>query len=481
MSLGFLFCIPLIVGVFSLIAMRPAVRIGLGLMSFGFMSLCWYQLFKAESTAVMTIGAWPHFAGITWVVDSLSLVFLGIVLLLYLPSYMALRTSSRRMILLFHFLCAALIGSFSTGDIFNLFVMFEVLLLSSYALFFRIQKIQKAKVFIWMNVIASAFFLFALAYTYRALGTVNMADMAIRLQSMPENIQLSIFAIFSFVFLLKAGMFPLFIWMPSSYPSLAPGLLAFIAALGTKVGLYAFIRISTLISPDGLLAFKDTFLILALFTLFVGALAALAHRKLRTSLAYLGMSHLGLMLLAFLLPAPLGLSAMLLYFVHDAIVTAGLFYFCEDHERADSPGLLLRAQPLVTAVFLLLFLSSSGIPPLSGFWPKWLMLQASQFIPLAFISILLSAVLFLYVLLRYWNRLFVGGLGSENKLKLSFSTLYCFSLSLLAIFFMAKQPDMMQNAALTASEKLQYIREVTRVSEATENAREEMRMELVEE
>lgn len=187
--IAFLFFTPLLAAVISLVRWSPQQRRLWSLVCFLTLSLVWLSLYFArwEYPLVLSLGGWPHFAGISWVLDELGLVFCLSTILLYLPAAWALIEESREKNALFHFLVASLFGAFLTNDLFNLFVMFEILLLSSYALFFKIEKIRQARIFIWTNVIASSIFLFAIAFLYRSIGTVNFTDIAIRLGALPPD------------------------------------------------------------------------------------------------------------------------------------------------------------------------------------------------------------------------------------------------------------------------------------------------------
>jgi|GEM_PF-4653883 len=479
MILGLLLCIPLAFGLLQLYPWRSSQRRLICFLGFLMMLVAWLQA-AFQEPLILTVGNWPHFAGILWTMDSLSLVFTGVLIFLYLPTAIALSAHSSSILVLFHFLVASMMGAFLTGDLFNLFVMFEILLLSSYALLFSLRKLKFGKIFIWSNIIGSAVFLFSLSYIYKTLGTVNMADISVRFHHLPSGMQDLIFLSTSFAFLLKAGVWPLSIWMPSSYPELPTPLLAFLSALASKVGIYALVRWVSLIGFNFFVGYSHWFLLLAICSIAFSLIGAIGQQKLKNSLAYLSLSHVGFLLLALTLPQPLGLAALLLYFLQDAFGAAGMMFFCHDLERAHHPHLLFKSQAVLSSLFLIFLLASAGLPPLSGFWPKWTMLRSSITQPFFFLIILGSAFFYLYFSILVWNRYFVGeAKGSEKREKkpvhLQFGTTYCFAFIILISAVYSYKPDLFLEPAQSICDRLQYVERIQQASKMVEIKREEQK------
>ena len=396
------------------------------------------SLFASTPKQVLHVGAWPHFAGITWYADTLSISFSCLVVLLFLPAYLSsLSKLSNFQQALLHFFAAGLVGAFFTSDLLNLFVMFEIVVISSFTFFAQSNALFRSKLFVWASVIGSAFYLVAIALIYKSFGTVSMADLGVYLTSNSGPQVELLFWIMGFVFLLKAGLWPLCFWMPSSYPSLPASSLAFFGVLSSKLGVYAFARWTILSGWQPLenSAFVfEVFCILGLLFLCAGAFAA---KDLRKSLAYWTMSHTCLSLLFLCILSAQAFEGFLMYVFQDVIVMAGLFYFCSEFEKAGSPKQIFNRQPILSLVFLLLCLSASGFPLTSGFWPKIILLQAASSIQLIFFMTLLSAILFLGLSIHYWNRYFVGPqkeLCSERKISASPSMALCAGFAITCIF-----------------------------------------------
>lgn len=461
MSLGILFLAPLIFGLAQLIPMKDSRKLVLIITCFAAILGSWLSVFFGGGMKVVAIGNWPPYAGIVWVADGLSMVFCLGVILLYLPTCLSIRKMGARMLLLFHFLVASTLGSFLTGDLFNLFVMFEILLLSSYALFFSIERLSQASLFIWANIIGSVVFLFGTAYVYISLGTVNLSDISVRFFELDSFSRQLIYCAIGFVFCLKAGIWPLYLWMPSSYPNLPTPLLAFISAIAAKVGLYCLVRWTTLLGADNYEDFIMYLYFLAVFSIVMPGIAAFRQSSLKLSFCYFGVSHVGLMLMAFLIFNSHSLTGLLIYFLNDCLVAAGMFFLLADIEKAGNPKVIFKKQAVVGALFLALGLSAAGVPPFGGFWGKWWVLKSSYQSPEFFFMILGSAFLYLFFIIFIWNRQFVGEekaeSKSEQKIKISFSPVYCLCLSLLIAVSALFVPDIYFKAGSHASDRNLYI------------------------
>ncbi|MDX2185306.1 MAG: Na+/H+ antiporter subunit D [Opitutaceae bacterium] len=277
-------------------------------------------------------------------------------------------------------------GSFLTGDLFNLYVWFEVMLMASFVLLTlgnRAGQLEGAIKYVVLNVIASTLFLAGAGLLYGKLGTLNMADIAVRLSD-PVNSELmfSTGMLFLVAFGLKAGVFPLFFWLPASYHTPPPVISALFAGLLTKVGVYVLMRSYTLFLASAFPKLQLGLLAIAGLTMLTGVLGAAAHFDIRRILSFHIVSQIGYMIMGLALMTPLALAGTVFYLVHHIVVKANLFLVAGIVERLEGSGELSkigglwRSRPFLALVFLVPALSLGGIPPLSGFWAKLALIQA---------------------------------------------------------------------------------------------------------
>ena len=287
-------------------------------------------------------------------------------------------------------------GAFLTGDLFNLFVFFEVLLLASYGLILHgggRLKTRSGLHYVVLNLCGSALFLIAVGTLYGLFGTLNMADLARRMAAVaPENLGparaagLLLFAVFA----LKAALLPLYLWLPAAYAH-ASAPVAALFVIMTKVGAYSILRVSTLIfgaQAGGVTLIEPWLLPLALATLIIGLLGALAARALREQAAYLVVASVGTLLTAFALGSVSGIAAGLYYLPHSVFTGAALFLLADRialgrgeqvGQLADrfEPGPAMAGAPLLGGLFFIAAMLAAGLPPLSGFVGKFLLLRAA--------------------------------------------------------------------------------------------------------
>ncbi len=347
---------------------------------------------------VYALGNWAAPFGIVLVLDRLSALLLVLTAALALPALLyALRgsdTAGRHFHALFQFQLLGVNGAFLTGDLFNLFVFFEVLLIASYALLLHGQGAARSRTglhYVVLNLIGSSLFLFAVGTLYGLTGTLNMADLAVRVAqagAAEAPLLRAAALLLLVVFALKAALLPLYFWLPRAYAAACTPVAALFAIM-TKVGVYAILRIYTLIfgAQAGLLA--DIALPwlwpLGLATLALGAIGALAATDLRGLIAYLLVVSVGTLLAAIALGGPALLGAALYYLLHTTLVTGGLFLLAGSIRRqrgTHGDQLLAVAPPLrQPALFGVLFfiaaVAVAGIPPLSGFVGKLGLLAAT--------------------------------------------------------------------------------------------------------
>ncbi len=395
--------LPLLVGSLLLIAQRLplAARRGLSLAAtWALVPLGAWLVWLAgdDQLRVYALGDWQPPFGIILVLDRLSaLLLLLTAVLASLALTYACRGDDARGLnfhALFQFQLLGINGAFLTGDLFNLFVFFEILLIASYALLLHgngAARVRAGLHYVVLNLVGSALFLIAVGTLYGLLGSLNMADLAVRLAAAdPERLPLLAAAgyLLLVVFALKAAILPLYFWLPRAYASATAPVAALFAVM-TKVGLYAILRVYGLVfgAEAGELAGLGRELLgwLALLTMAAGVVGALAARNLQRLLAYLVVLSAGTLLAGLALDSQAALSATLYDLVHSTLVAGGMFLLAdlvarqrgeEGGELTQGPG--LRQPLLLGALFFLGAVSLAGLPPFSGFIGKLLLLRAAS-------------------------------------------------------------------------------------------------------
>ena len=283
-------------------------------------------------------------------------------------------------------------GAFLTGDAFNLFVFFEILLIASYGLMIHgggAMRLRAGVQYISYNLVGSALFLAALGTLYSVTGTLNMADMAARVAELPPEGSAMLrtgAVLLLLVFAVKAAIVPLHFWLPSTYAN-APGPVAALFAIMSKVGIYAIIRFCTLVFPPGSATdYLPTNLILpaALMTLTLGQLGVLGTRSLPRLAAFASIASIGTLLIAIARFTPEGLTAGLYYMLHSTLIGASLFLIADLISTRRGGDIWLRLRPnfrdsgLISVLFFVAAIGAVGLPPLSGFLGKLMILAVTQ-------------------------------------------------------------------------------------------------------
>jgi multicomponent Na+:H+ antiporter subunit D len=347
----------------------------------------------AEGASAVSVGGWPVPLGIVLVVDRLSALMLVVAstvalgVLVFAVGQGAADGSEETPLSIFHptflVLVAGVSNAFLAGDLFNLYVGFEILLMASYVLLTlggTAARIRGGITYIVVSLTSSLVFLAAIGLVYAATGTVNMAQLAVRLGELPEGIQVLLQSMLLIAFGIKAAVFPLSAWLPDSYPTAPAPVTAVFAGLLTKVGVYAIIRTQTLLFPGG--ALDDLLLWAALATMLVGILGAVAQSDLRRMLSFTLVSHIGYMVFGIALGTAAGLAGAIFYVAHHIAIQTTLFLVAGLVERQggttsiDKLGGLARRSPLLAVLFFVPAMNLAGIPPLSGFIGKLGLLQA---------------------------------------------------------------------------------------------------------
>ncbi|MEZ0470876.1 monovalent cation/H+ antiporter subunit D [Luteimonas salinilitoris] len=376
---------------------------------------------------VYLLGDWPARLGIALTVDRLGAMMLLTTALLAIPCLLYACAGWDRRALHFHALfqlqLAGLNGAFLTGDLFNLFVFFEVLLIASYGLMLsggRGPRMSAGLHYVAFNITASTLFLVALGLLYGLTGTLNMAEMALRVaEADPGDVALiqAASGILLVVFCAKAALLPLYLWLPETYAR-APAAVAALFTVMTKVGVYAVLRVYALVfgSEAGALAgwAWDWLLPAGIVTLVLASLGALASPTLRAQAAWLVIASAATLFIAFSLGTPGTLSAGLYYLIQSTFAVAALFLIADmiRRQRGKAGDRLDIAAPLghktaLGLLFLVAAVSISGLPPLPGFIGKFMLLAAVPETRLAWVwsTVLITSLLAVLALARSGSQL----------------------------------------------------------------------------
>jgi len=388
--------------------------------------------YQADTNGVQSLwmGAWPVGFGIALVADRLSAIMLtvaGIVtlaVLLFSAGQEEDEVRKETPVSIFHptflLMCAGVSNAFLAGDLFNLFVGFEILLFASYVLLTMggtASRIRAGSIYVVVNLLSSSLFLIALATIYAAVGSVNMAQVAERIPALPDELQSVLQFMLLVVFAIKAAVFPLSAWLPDSYPTAPAPVTAVFAGLLTKAGVYAILRTQTLIFPHKPLT--ELLLVIALLTMVVGILGAIAQADIKRLLSFTLVSHIGYMMMGIGLATIDGLAGTIYYTAHHITIQAILFLVAGLIQRVggssnlDRLSGLMTTSPLLAALFIVPGMNLAGIPPFSGFIGKLGLLSAGvrAGTPLAWALVaasVITSLLTLYAIAKVWNRAFWG-------------------------------------------------------------------------
>ena len=387
-----------------------------------------------DGTLVVHVGGWSQSVpgmgplGITLVVDRLSslMLLVSAIVLLAVVFYaigQGIRDGDERQpvsifLPTYLVLSAGVCTAFLAGDLFNLFVGFEVLLSASFVLLTigaSTDRVRAGIAYVMVSMVSSLIFLIGLAMIYAATGTLNMAELSLRLEDIPSGTRGAMFAVLMVAFGIKAAVFPLSTWLPDSYPTAPAPVTAVFAGLLTKVGVYAIIRAHSLLFPGG--ALDDVLLVAALVTMLVGVFGAIAQSDIKRLLSFTLVSHIGYMVFGIALGSELGMSGAIYYVAHHIVVQTTLFLVVGLIERQAGASTLQRlgglaaASPLLALVFIVPALNLGGIPPFSGFIGKVALLEAgvqdASVLSWALVAgSVITSLLTLYVMARVWTKAF---------------------------------------------------------------------------
>jgi multicomponent Na+:H+ antiporter subunit D len=377
-----------------------------------------------QGVVAAQMGQWAAPFGITLVADLLSAVMVlitaitGFAVAIYAMGDVTEAQERLGYHGLFQVLIAGVTGAFLTGDLFNLYVWFEVMLIASFGLLVLMggrEQIDGGVKYVALNLISTIFFLMGIGLLYGLTGTLNFADLALKVEEVENQGLLTVVAMmFMVAFGVKAAVFPLFFWLPAAYHTPSFSVSAIFAGLLTKVGVYALIRCFTMVF-DHDIGFTHTILLwVACLTMVVGVLGAAAQSDFRKILSFHIISQIGYMVLGLALMTPLAIVGAVFYLVHHIVVKANLFLIAGVAKRLTGGtevyqiGGLYKYAPFLGVLFLIPAFSLAGFPPLSGFWAKYIIVKATLDIEMWFVAFIALAVglMTIYSMTKIWAEAF---------------------------------------------------------------------------
>ncbi len=409
----------------------PLAILGFGL-QFILSVYLFYQILNLK-IMVLQVGGWQAPFGITLVIDQLSAVMLLVSNLIafsvavYSISFVDKYMVASRFYAFFFSLVLGVNGAFITGDAFNLYVWFEVILLSSFVLITMGRskdQLEGGIKYMTLNLMGSLFFLAGLGLLYGKTGTLNMAHLAQIVRVNPEAGLLNSSAVLFFIaFGIKAALFPLHFWLPASYHTPNVTVTALFAGLLTKVGVYALFRFFTLfIIHDREFWFLFLSLI-AVFTMLVGGLAASIFYEMRRILSYHVISQIGYMLMGLVVFTPLGIAGGVYFMIHNMIAKTNTFLISGLVKKVNGTydlhqtGGLLKSHPVLAVLYIIPALALAGFPPFSGFFAKFTLIKSGYEDAHYWLTsvAVLTSLLTLYSMIKIWNKAFLREAPSPNE------------------------------------------------------------------
>ncbi len=382
-----------------------------------------FQKVYNQGILVTQGGGWEAPYGITFAADlfSASMILIasasGLAVSIFAAGSMSKRRSMFVFFPIFHFLLMGIIGSFLAGDLFNLYVWFELIIIASFGLITfggGKRQLEGALKYVTLNLLASILFITGIAFLYGLTGTLNMADLALKTAEVENKNLLTITALFFFVGLgIKTAVFPLYFWLPASYHTPLSAISAIFGGLLTKVGVYTMLRIFSLFFlPDPFVS--NVITVVAIFTLIAGAMGAMIQNDLRKLFSWLIVCHIGFMIAGLGMYTTIAIAGAVFYLFHDIIVKTNLFMISGLIHRITGSFKLKKLggfyahYPSKTLLIAIPLFSLVGIPPLSGFWPKLLLinggLDTESYWLIA--SILVASFITLFAIGKVWIEVF---------------------------------------------------------------------------
>ena len=377
-----------------------------------------------EGVIAAQMSNWDAPFGITLVADYLGVVMVvitaitGLATAIYALGEIPERIERLGYHALFQTLIAGVTGAFLTGDLFNLYVWFEVMLISSFGLLVlggTREQLDAGIKYVALNLVSTIIFLSGIGLLYGVTGTLNMADLRQAVANAEDQTLITVIAMMFMVgFGVKAGVFPLFFWLPASYHTPSFAVSAVFAGLLTKVGVYAMMRMFTLVFVGDIGFTHEILIWVSLATMLTGVLGAAAQTDFRKILSFHIISQIGYMTLGLALYTPLALMGGVFYLVHHIIVKANLFlvsgmaFKLTGSTDLNRIGGLYKSSPFLAALFIVPAFSLAGFPPLSGFWAKYLIVKASIELEAWFITFiaLFVGLLTIFSMTKIWGMAF---------------------------------------------------------------------------
>jgi multicomponent Na+:H+ antiporter subunit D len=465
MLIAFIFILPLVAIMTELIISEKRVQLKKSLqLSF---SLSWLILslllcFSAKSNIVINLGSWPAPFGICLVFDKLTCLMLTVFAIVALCIYCfslqdsSLRDNRRGFLIGFWLLLLGILGTLSTADIFNLYVWFELMLVSAFILLGTLENSAFKAIahYAIINILGTLLMLLAISFLYAKYGTLNYADIANLMTQNSSNAIFAILGLLLFAMAIKAAIFPLYFWLPVAYPQASYSATMMLSSMITKVVMLVILRMVWLWPPLHASVFTPIFLVAAWATMALGVLGAANQFFIKRILSFHIISQLGYILLAITMPTNLAVVATVYFIIHNIFVKTNLFmvsaginhyYNTDDLHHL---GGLAKQHKWLAIMFFIAAMSLAGFPPLSGFWAKFLLIKAaleSHFYVSAGVAIFVS-LFTLYSMIKIWRYVFSEPAQQPisiqtQKLKLAVSyKIACIALLILPIL-MGLFPD----------------------------------------
>lgn len=448
--------LPLLSGIIAafMVRKRSAVRIFSRVMALVNLAVVsyvgWYVL--QNGTVVLETGGWKAPYGIILVGDMLAMLLIittniiSVACVFYASKSLSEKQESFYFYTFFFMLITGVSGAFLTGDLFNLFVFFEVLLMASYGLIVlgsgKVQLRESIK-YVLLNLFSSILFVTVVSFLYSVVGTVNMAQIAERVQEVEQKgVLTTIGILLFFVFATKAAVFPLYYWLPKSYVVPNPVVSALFGALLTKVGVYSILRVFTLIFVYDLTVTHHLFLWLAALTMVFGVVGALSTNNIKLIVSYNIIPAVGFMLMGIGLFTEVSIAGTVYYLLHDMFVKGALFllvgaiaYLAGTSDLRKMGG-LIHHYPVIGWLFFLASITLAGIPPFSGFIGKILLLKGGLSEDQIFIVVvgLVTSLLILFSMIRIFVQGFWGEKDEQFKPDRAKAKAFAWPIGLLVAF-----------------------------------------------
>lgn len=376
---------------------------------------------QAHGIATLQVGSWAAPYGITLVVDMLSAImlvtvsFIAIIIMIYSPGFIDRGRQGAGYYPLSFGLLMGVNGAFITGDIFNLYVWYEVMLTSSFVLIAlggSAEQLRGSIKYVTINFVASIFFVAGIGILYGLTGTLNMADLAFKLRTAGEIPYLDgALMLFFIAFSVKAGLFPFFFWLPASYHTPPIPITALFAGTLTKVGIYTMFRFYSLFIVENTMFWKTFILVIAGLTMVIGVLMAASQYDIRKILSFHIISQVGYMVMGLGLFTVGGIAGAIYFTVHNMLsktntfLAGGLVYQRSGSYDLKKLGGLYKANPLLALLFFVPAMSLAGIPPLPGFFGKFFLIKGGFEAGDYFITAIaiLVGLFTLFSMVKIWN------------------------------------------------------------------------------